>query len=376
MIKKRVAVLMLAYADYEAMEISLATFSKSFKGGIKFFILQNGRNTYDCERTYRVAKRYEILFPNNVKVVDWIKPQLPYSAIKELLNSEFMAEFDYICKVDDDVFALREDWLDKLIKCYDQSEEKFGEQLGYVTALVNNNPWGFNEVLDIFNLKEEYFNKYARPHLAGYILNPNDNIEPLKLISANEIYTGCCGTVWGNPYISRWLHKKTSFNPQEFIQKTDALGYKEVDNKRRYSINVMLFKKEFWNNIDLNSNDDEHMTREYCRNNNKKIIADMSNPFVHICFFTQREENRDLLVDFRKIYENWLNLPFPISMCPNKDYENENRLRYLEDKYCKQLVLQNNKKAKWKRYFNIKNSEDRKFKLVTLFGKIYKLKRK
>ena len=60
------------------------------------------------------------------------------------------------------------------------------------------------------------------------------------------------------------------------------------------------------------------------------IIADLSNPFIHICFFTQREENRDLLPKFREVYEEFLKLPYPISMCPNKEYENENRLRYIE----------------------------------------------
>lgn len=364
--RKKVAVLMLAYADFEAMEIALATFSKSFKDDIKFFILQNGRDTYDCERTYRVAKRYETLYPNNVKVVDWIEPQVPYFAIRELLNSKFMAEFDYICKVDDDVFALREDWLDKLIECYQQSDEKYGDQLGYVTGLVNNNPWGFSEVLDIFDLKNEYFSRYARAHLVG---SANDMIEPLKLVDSDEIYDGCSGTVWRNPYVSRWLHQKTSFNPQEFIQKTETLGYKEVNNKKRYSINVMLFKKEFWNDIDINSNDDEHMAREFCRLNDKKIIADISNPFVHICFYTQREENRDLLITFRNVYEKWLDLPYPISMCPNKEYENENRLRYLEVKFNQ------NKSIDMKKIFCLKNSRDRKFKLLTLFGKTYKLKR-
>ncbi len=365
--KHKVAVLMLAYADFEAMEIALATFSKSFNDDIKFFILQNGRGTYDCERTYRVAKRYEMLFPDKVKVVDWIEPQVPYLAIKELLNSEFMAEFDYICKVDDDVFALREDWLDKLIKCYEASKEKYGDQLGYITGLVNNNPWGFKKMLDIFNLSNEFFSKYARPHLIG---GPNDSVEPLRLVSSVEVCDGLSGTVWGNPYISRWLHKRTSFNPQEFIQRTEALGYEEVNNQKRYSINVMFFEKAFWNNINSGGRDDEHMTREYCRLNDKKIIADLSDPFVHICFYTQREENRDLLIDFRNVYEEWLDLPYPISMCPNKEYENENRLRYIEAK------LNQNKLVNIKQKFSLRNSKDRKYKLLTLFGKTYKIKRK
>lgn len=53
---------------------------------------------------------------------------------------------------------------------------------------------------------------------------------------------------------------------------------------------------------------------------------------VHICFFTQREENRDLLPQMRLAYERFLKLPFPIAMCPLKEYENENRLRWLENR--------------------------------------------
>lgn len=329
--KKKVAVLMLAFSDFESMEISLAAISKTIESDdFKLFILQNGRNTYDCERTYRVAKRYENLFPKNIKVVDWITPNKPYFSILEFVKSSVMEKYDYICKIDDDTFPLRKDWLDKIIDCYDKSKNKLGESLAYVTGLVNNNPWGFLETMQIFDLEDEYIKKITRSHLAG---SQYDEREPLMLLEANHIYTGCCGTIWRNPYIARWLHEKTSFVPQEFIDKTKSLEYKEVDETKRYSINVIMFEKIFWKEIYLkNNSDDEHMCREYCIENNKKIMADLSNPFVHINFFSQREENRDLLLKFRKVYEDWLQLPYPISMCPNKDYENENRLRYIEEK--------------------------------------------
>ena len=227
--KNKVAIILLAYADFESLEISLANFSKSLDDSMHFFILQNGRGAYDCERTYKVAKRYERLFPNIVKVVDWISPQKPYSAIKELLESKTLEQYDYICKVDDDVFPLRTDWLDKLINCYNESEKQYGSSLGYITGLVNNNPWGFSETLDIFGLKEEYYSNIARVHeVGGY------GFEPAKIINEREIYTGCCGTVWGNPYISRWLHINTSFKPEIFIEKTKDLGFKEVNNQKRY----------------------------------------------------------------------------------------------------------------------------------------------
>lgn len=327
--KSKVAVVLLAFADFEALEISLANISKTINDGFALFILQNGRGTYDCERTYRVAKRYEQLYPDNIMVIDWIPQGHAYNSIKLLLEAPLMEKYDYICKIDDDVFPLRNNWLDKLIECYDNSKEKYGDSLAYVTGLVNNNPWGFKETVEVCGLKNEYYSKIARFHMAG---SENDSEEPLVACSKEDIYTGCCGTVWGNPYISRWLHEKTSLQPQKFLSKTKGLGYKNVDETKRYSINVIFFKKELWSDIDIGSFDDEHMFREYCRRNNKKIIADLSDPFVHICFYTQREENRDLMPKFRSVYEKWLKLPYPISICPNKEYENENRLRFLEGK--------------------------------------------
>ena len=55
----------------------------------------------------------------------------------------------------------------------------------------------------------------------------------------------------------------------------------------------------------------------------------------------KNQENRDLIPVIRKTYEEFLKLPFPISICPNKDYEIENRLREL-DKDVKILKNSNN----------------------------------
>ena len=364
--KNKVAIVMLAFADFEALEISLAAYSKFLKGKTQLYILQNGRGNYDCERTYKVALRYQNLFPKNIKVVDWIKPDVPYNSIKTLLNSEEMTSFDYICKVDDDVFPITEDWLDKLIKCYENSAEKYGEDLAYVTPLVNNNPWGFKETLNIFNLENEYFEKYGREHIVG----SKFEFEPQKLIPANEIYPGWAGTVWRNPHISRWLHENTTFNPEKFIELTKNQGYKEANSNQRYSINCILFKKELWNTIE-DGTDDEMGFFNYCRTQNKKIIADLSNPFIHQFFFTQRDENKDLIPKIRKVYEEFLNLPYPISLCPIKEYENENRLRFIEKTYLKAKNTNF-----YKKIINIKNSPDRKHKIIYLFGKTYVIKRR
>ena len=168
-IKNRTAIVQLAYSDYESLEISLANFSKYFDDTTKFFVLQNGRGTYDTERTYRVAKRYEKLFPNNIEVVDDIPPQKPYRALMELFNSKRMDNFDYICKVDDDVFPLDPQWFEKLCSSYEKEYSLHGENLAYVTGLVNNNPYGFKQIIDRNSeLSKEYYSEVARTHIAGY----------------------------------------------------------------------------------------------------------------------------------------------------------------------------------------------------------------
>ena len=60
---------------------------------------------------------------------------------------------------------------------------------------------------------------------------------------------------------------------------------------------------------------------------------------VHLLYYTQREENRDLIPIIRERYEERLNLPFPISMSPNRNYEIENRMRWLESRFSKDIML-------------------------------------
>ena len=49
-------------------------------------------------------------------------------------------------------------------------------------------------------------------------------------------------------------------------------------------------------------------------------------------FFIQREENRTLIPSIKSIYTDFLNCIYPISICDNKLYEIENRLRFIEEK--------------------------------------------
>lgn len=331
-IKKELAVVILAYADYESLELSLASHAKySVNKGVRIFILQNGRWTYDTERTYSVAKRYHKLFPESIEVVDWIPEGLPYQSIKSLLASPQFSEFNYIIKLDDDVIVLTEDWLDKLTACFLRSKEKYGDQLGYVSCLVNNNPFGFKTLIERCpDLADEYYKKLARPHIVGNI--PEDSFNPYRLCPADEICSAGNGTIWQLPYVARWLHEKTTMDPERYKAMTAGWETVELNVWDRYSINCLFFEKPLWVAIDNYANDDELMLQQYCLFKDKKCLADLSVPMVHLAFASQRQEIRDMIPAIRNVYTEYLRLPFPIAMCEDRSIEIENRLRFLEKK--------------------------------------------
>lgn len=326
--KQKLAIVMLACRDYEAMELALACHTAYGDPDVHFYILQNCRGNYDAERTLDVARRYQKLFPKMVRVVDYIHPQAPYHAIKQLLESDLFGGYDYICKVDDDAFPINDGWLDKLLKCWDVSADKYGEKLAYVTPLINNNNWGFAELINDLGLKDEYFGAVAREHYAGV----DTEYSSRRLLSANELGTGVDGTVWGLPYLARWIHEHTTLQPQRFIEAVKGQAYKEVPSQERYSIGCILFKKDFWSKINDGGSDDEHMMHMYCRKNNLVIVCDKSIPFAHIAYFTQREENRDIVEAAKQVYQQRLEIPFPIGLRQSRLLEIEARLRWIENK--------------------------------------------
>lgn len=225
--------MILSYADYESLELSLAVHSKSFlhisSSGkrIKLYILQNGRNTYDCERTLSVALRYQNIFPEDIEVIT--APQAPYYSIKDLIYSHRFVDIDYIIKLDDDVFPLSDTWLDDLCECYSQSYAKYGTNLAYINSLVNNNPYGFKKTLEVMGLTDLYFERYARVHLSGSVSDP-------VITPKEEIATDAGGTVWRYPYLARFIHEQTTLRPQEFIAATKNLGYERINEKEKFSI--------------------------------------------------------------------------------------------------------------------------------------------
>lgn len=334
-IKEQTAILILAYADYESLELALATHAKyTVDSGLPIYILQNGRGTYDTERTYSVGKRYEALYPDSVKVITHIPAQVPYRAIKQLFHDSLFSKYKYIIKLDDDVMVLTPDWVDKLIDCYAQSHKEHGDDLAYVTSMINNNPYGFKMLIEsCAELSKEYFERLARRHMIGS--SSSDNYNPYRIIPKETVFGGGFGTIWQLPYLARWLHEKTTMRPEYYIGICQDYGITEVDSRERYSINCMLFNKELWDVIDSGGKDDEHMLHAYCMLNKKKIISELSVPMVHIAFYSQRNEIRDMIPQIREVYTEFLKLPFPIAMCGDRMIEIENRLRFMENNYTK-----------------------------------------
>jgi hypothetical protein len=317
---------MLACRDYEATELALACHTAYLPEGVRLFILQNCRGGYDAERTLAVARRYELLFPRAITVVDEIPPGAPYHSIAALLTSPHFAEIDLVCKVDDDAFPIASGWLDALIDCWDEAIAQSNRPLAYVTPLINNNTWGFSQTLDAMGLRQAFLADAAREHRIG----ADTPDAPMRIVPASEIYSGTCGTIWAYPYMARWLHERTTLDPDHFIAATRGLSSVEVPNQERYSIGCILFSREFWPRFDDGGFDDEHMLHQYCKRSNERIICARSVPFVHLAYFTQREENRDIVETARNIYEPRLGHPFPIALHASRLLEIEARLRWME----------------------------------------------
>ena len=135
-----------------------------------------------------------MLFPDQIFVVDNIKPNYPYLSIKELLNSNQFKQYEYIIKLDDDLIVLTDNWIDKLCKLYLNKKDLHKDNLAYVTPLINNNPYGFKKIIELSKeLNNEYFNKIARKHFIG--LQQDFSYGPYRIVDKNTISSGTCGTI-------------------------------------------------------------------------------------------------------------------------------------------------------------------------------------
>jgi len=319
----RVAIVMLACSDYESLEVSLACHAAYLPAGVELFVLQNCRGTYDAERSRGVGQRYARLFPGRIHAVTGIKPTTPYHAIATLLASPRFAAYDLVCKVDDDAFPIAPGWLGALVDGLMAAEAAPGPPLAYATPLIVNNCWGFGEILQVMGLEAAFAAEMGRAHLVGPPARR-------RIAPAGEVDRGGFGTIWDAPHLARWLHARTTLEPDRLLAATRGLSDVPVPGDARYSINCMLFRPALWARVDDGSGEDEHMLHRHCLRTGARISCVRSVPFVHIAYFPQREENRDLVATIRRVYEPRLCHPFPIATYPSRELELEARLRWME----------------------------------------------
>lgn len=322
---------MLACRDYESMEIALACHMAYRDDGVPFFILLNCHGGYDAERVRDVAKRYENLFPNTIRIIDNLPPAAPYLSISRALQTRELEPYPLIFKVDDDSFPIHPGWLPEVVSGWENAYKLYGNQLAYVTPLINNNTWGFRETIRVLNLEDEYFGVIAREHRVG----SGSKRHPRRVLSASEIDTGGYGTIWSSPHVARWLHTHTTLEPERFIQATVDLEPVLIPSQDRYSIGGILFSRSLWSEISDGSNDDENMLHKFCSSNDKKIVCVRNVPFVHLTYFSQREENRDILPKCLSVYSERCGHTFPVGLYQDRLNEIEARLRWMEKRGLK-----------------------------------------
>lgn len=314
--------LILAFSDYEALEIALACHVAYGDPAVPIFIVHNGRKGYDTERTLKVAKRYAWLHPGRITVIAYRKPRHPYIAIRQAL-AEQLAGFALICKVDDDAFPIAPGWLDRLLAAREAAAAE-GRPAALVTPLINNNTSGFARVVDAMGLRDEFDRDVSMAHRVG--------AKGAQLVPKGEIVAGTNGTVWALPHAARWVHEKTTLEPDAYIAATAALPNADLPSAERYSIGCILFERGFWTEMAADFPepfDDEGMTHHHVARHGLRLLCVQSVPFVHIAYWTQREENRDLVPRIREVYAERLALPYPISLYGgDRLLEIEARLRW------------------------------------------------
>lgn len=289
------AILILTCNDYEALDLTIGQVLRTTPAEVPIYLLSNcyGLAGADvCEDMCRFATRA------NYGRVHWINParrQPAYFGIRDAIRDHIKAE--YILKLDDDAFPVAEGWLEGLIDCYNRQAP---DKICYVSALVNNNPYGFSRLATLPELRESYARLMPSQHLAGEFV---PGYQDFRVSEAGEIDAGGWGTVWQFPHLARWIHKETTLRPERYLAMTKPLGEAEFDTAVRYSINVMLFRREMWETVGTGSVDDEEMFNRYCHDKGLRIVIQENIPFVHLYFGPQKRYLVDLLPQVREVYQ-------------------------------------------------------------------------
>lgn len=288
------AVLILTCNDFEALDVTVNQVLRTTPPEVPIYLLSNcaGLPGADiCEDMCRFTSRAQY------GRVHWINPgtrQHAYHGIANAIESDVREK--YIVKLDDDVFPLTSGWLESLIACYAAQDP---ERIAYVSGMVNNNPFGFSQLIDLPELRPAYDAMMSGQHLSGTDIHGYQNF---RVLSEGEVDPGGWGTVWQFPHLARWIHEETTLQPDRYAALVKDLTPADFDTSARYSINVMLFERDMWAEVDNGGQDDEEMFHLYCHENEKEIVIERSIPFVHLYFGPQKRYMTDLMEAVRAAY--------------------------------------------------------------------------
>jgi hypothetical protein len=287
--QKRALVILAAY-DYESLQITLQSLESTVDESERIVVVLNGRRLNTAsEKTERVARIWAAKNPASRFAVRPVHcGKSAFRALTEAFtNYPPLQDVDYICKIDDDLVPLKKGWLNNISSTFHSLEKD--HNVGFVTGLINNNCWGFGELVDLFNKRAEYEHAFNYPSVSG---DQGEN-----RVAKCTIDTGKCGTVWTYPYMAWWIHQWTSLQPGTFVKKTNNLGTKQVPANLLYSIGCIYFEKNFWLSLDPKKYKtvvDEDLLHEYCKHLKKEKWAVMSEPMIHLFYRTQRKPNADI----------------------------------------------------------------------------------
>jgi len=297
------ALVVLAAYDYEALALTLQTLEHTLSPEELVVVVINGkRHSIAGEKTERVAREWAARNPKHRFAVRPLScGKAAYHGLTEIMaNYEPLRNVQFICKIDDDIIALRKGWMDRLANAYAQQAQT--QKVGFVTGLINNNCWGFTELVDIFGKKEEY------THIHNYTSLAGDFGE--RKVAPGVIDTGMGGTVWNYPYLAWWIHQWTTLKPEDFIARTEGLGLKQIDRLTHYSIGCVFFEKKFWLDMDADyygSDFDELLMHRTCRDKNFTKWALMDEPMAHLFYRTQRHANAAMLPALKEVMAGFYN---------------------------------------------------------------------
>jgi hypothetical protein len=284
------ALVILAAYDYESLRITLQSLETTVDTTEKVVVVLNGKRLNTAsEKTERVARNWAAKDPlNRFAVRPLSSGKSAFRALTETFERfEPLQNVDYICKIDDDLIPLKKGWLNNISNTYHTLAKD--HNLGFVTGLINNNCWGFAELIDIYGKKAAY------DRIFGYTSISGDQGE--NRIVKCSIDTGKCGTVWNYPYLAWWIHQWTSLQPKSFVERTSSLGLKQIPADILYSIGCIYFEKSFWLSLDPKKYKtviDEDLLHEYCKVLKKEKWAVMNEPMIHLFYRTQRKANADI----------------------------------------------------------------------------------